>query len=148
MLPAKEEIGMTHWLLQSNPDRYDTDRPDWFTEWGMATRGLAAQLQPGDQVAIWKSGNSAGVYATATVAEGEPYETVIGPDDGFKCAEDIGKRRWCVDLEGGRRLDRPVLKETLRADPRFADAAILRAWRRPNPFPLSDEEWDAICSRI
>jgi predicted RNA-binding protein with PUA-like domain len=63
-------------------------------------------------------------------------------------AEDIGKRVWRVDLENGRRLNRPVLKSTLKADPRFADAQILKIPRAANPFPVSDEEWDAICSRI
>lgn len=139
---------MTHWLLQCNPDRYDTDHPDWLAYWGMAREDLAAKLHPGDQVVIWKIGKTAGVYATAKVAEGEPYETEIEPDAGFKHAEDIGKRVWRVDLENGRRLNRPVLKSTLKADPRFADAQILKIPKAANPFPVSDEEWDAICSRI
>ena len=36
----------------------------------------------------------------------------------------------------------------LRADPRFANAAILREWRSPNPFPVSDQEWEAILAHL
>jgi predicted RNA-binding protein with PUA-like domain len=137
---------MTHWLLQCNPDRYDIDNPDWLTRWSFAQQGLAAKLHPGDQVVIWLSGKAAGVYATAKVAEGEPYEDQT--DTGFKHAEDIGRRFWSVHLQDGRPLDRPVLKSTLRADPRFAHAQILKIPRKANPFPVSDKEWDAMSSRI
>jgi predicted RNA-binding protein with PUA-like domain len=139
---------MAHWLLQCNPDRYNTDHQDWLTGWSFAQQGLAAKLHPGDQVVIWKSGKAAGVYATAKVAEGQPYETEIAPDTGFERAEDIGKRVWCVHLQDGQPLDRPILKSTLRADTRFAHAQILKIPRQANPFPVSDEEWDAMCSRI
>jgi predicted RNA-binding protein with PUA-like domain len=148
---VKEETGMAHWLLQCNPDRYDTDHPAWLTGWSFAQQGLAAKLNPGDQVVIWLSGKGlsnqgAGVYATAKVADGEPYETET--DTGFKQAEDVGRPVWCVDLLDGRRLDRPVLKSTLKADQRFADAMILKIPGKANPFPVTDEEWDAISSRF
>jgi len=97
---------------------------------------------------IWLSGKDGGVYATAKVAEGEPYEAEIEPDSGFKRAEDIGKRVWCVDLENGRRLNRPALRSTLQVDPRFEDALILKIPKAANPFPVTDQEWDAISSRI
>jgi len=137
---------MTHWLLQCNPDRYDTVNPDWLTRWSFAHYGLAAKLHPGDQVVIWKSGKAAGVYAIAEVAEGEPYEDQT--DTGFKRAEDIGRLFWTVDLQDGQPLGRPVLKSTLKADPRFAHALILKIPAKANPFPVGDKEWDAMCSRI
>jgi len=39
---------MTHWLLQCNPDRYDTDHPDWLAHWGMA------RVRPGCQTSPWR----------------------------------------------------------------------------------------------
>jgi hypothetical protein len=137
---------MTHWLLQCNHDRYDTNNLDWLTRWSFFKKGLAAKLHPGDQVVIWLSGKAAGVYATAEVAEGEPYEDQT--DTGFKRAEDIGRLFWSVHLLDGQPLGRPVLKPTLKADPRFAHAQILRNPRQANPFRVSDEEWEAISSRI
>jgi hypothetical protein len=63
---------MTHWLLQCNPDRYDTDHPDWLANWVMARKGLAAKLHPGDQVVIRLSGKDGGVYATARLPRVNP----------------------------------------------------------------------------
>jgi len=80
--------------------------------------------------------------------EGQPYEAEIEPDSGLKRAEDIGKRVWRLNLKNGRRLNQPVLKKTLQADPRFEDALIVKIPKKANPFPVTDEEWDAICSRI
>jgi hypothetical protein len=137
---------MTHWLLQCNPDRYDIGNPDWLTRWSFAHYGLPAKLQPGNHLVIWKSGKAAGVYATAKVADGEPYEDQT--DTGFKRAEDIGRLFWSVHLQDGQRLGRPVLKPTLKADPRFAGTQILKNPRQANPFTVSDKEWDAIFSRI
>jgi hypothetical protein len=114
---------MTHWLLQCNHDRYDTNNLDWLTRWSFFKKGLAAKL-----------------------AEGEPYEDQT--DTGFKRAEDIGRLFWSVHLQDGQPLGRPVLKPTLKADPRFAHAQILRNPRQANPFRVSDEEWEAISSRI
>jgi hypothetical protein len=36
----------------------------------------------------------------------------------------------------------------LQADPRFENAKIITIPHAANPFPVTDEQWDAICSRI
>jgi 5-methylcytosine-specific restriction protein A len=45
-------------------------------------------------------------------------------------------------------LDQPVLAVDLVADPRFADATILREFRSGNPFRLTDEQWAAITDQL
>jgi EVE domain len=94
------------------------------------------------------TGKDGGVFATVRVAKGQAYEVEIEPDDGFKDEDRIGRHVWQVGLENGRRLNRPVLKSALKADPRFENVKILTIPKAANPFPVTDEEWDAICSRI
>lgn len=44
-------------------------------------------------------------------------------------------------------LDRPILRSTLKADPRFEDAEILTMPQAANPFMVTSEQWRAITSR-
>lgn len=141
----KKEKTVTNWIVQHNPAQYDTDNPKFLTEWNM-TR-YHDQISPGDNVAIWISGRQAGVYAIAKIGDGEPQLRVLTAEDGWK-GDNVGKQRQTWPLEGGTLLAAPILKSTLKADTRFENALILRMPHAGNPFPVTDQEWDAISSRI
>ena len=146
---------MANWIFQLNPDRFDIaasderDRPRRFN-----VARYRDQLRPGDNAAIWVSGSLAGVYGLATIAANEAgevdiYERVIEPDSGWRREEDIGQRIMTVNFrDDARWLDKPILRSILKADPRFEDAPILTIPHAGNPFPVTDEQWRAITSRL
>jgi hypothetical protein len=110
---------MAHWLLQHNPAH---ERPG--THWPI--RRYRNRIAAVDDVALWASGPDGGVVGLAQVA-GQPHEGTI-------------------ELEAVRTF--PVIaRDTLKADPRFAGALILRMAGGGNPFPLEPAQWQAIAER-
>jgi EVE domain len=141
---------MTNWIVQSSPEQYDQDHPRFLAYWNMTRYSLErrrSEIRSGNHVAVWISGPDAGVVAFAEIGEGEPYEKELREEDGWLPGYHLGERRWHWPLVNARRLDQPSLRSTLLADPRFRDALIIRQPWGHNPFPLTDPEWDAICSR-
>lgn len=138
-----------YWILQTRPEVFNRDNPGFLTEWSMTRwgiKGLRREVQPGDQVAVWVSGKNAGVVAFAEIGAGEFVEKERLPEAGW-LRESNGKKYPHVPLTNVRRLDKPIPKAVLIADPRFSDADFITGVRRRgNPFPVTDTEWDAICS--
>jgi hypothetical protein len=111
---------MAHWLLQYNPAHGRPGR-----HWPI--RRYRDRVKPGDDVALWASGRDGGVTGLGTVAE--------QPRDGV------------IEIEPARTF--PVIaRDTLKADPRFAAALIVRMSGGGNPFPLQPDEYQAIADRV
>lgn len=106
------------WLLQYNPAH---DRPG--RTWPI--RRYRDRITPGDEVALWASGRNGGVVG---------FGIVTDVHDGL------------VDLEPVRTFP-AIRRNLLKADPRFADALILRMPGGGNPFPLGGAQWQAIVDR-
>jgi hypothetical protein len=107
------------WLLQYNPAHEQHD-----AHWPI--RRYRDRVAPGDEVALWASGHDGGVTGL-----GQVVATTGG-------AVEIGNVRTF-----------PVIRrETLKEDPRFAGALILRMPGGGNPFPLEPEQWRAITERV
>ncbi|MGO9929687.1 MAG: EVE domain-containing protein [Mycobacterium sp.] len=141
---------MTNWIVQSSPEQYDQDHSIFLDYWNMTRYSLERrrrEIRPGDHVAVWISGRDGGVVAFAEIGDGEPFPKELREEDGWLPGSHLGKRRWHWPLVNARRLDQPILKSTLLADPRFKDALIIKTPFGHNPFPLTDPEWDAIRSR-
>jgi hypothetical protein len=110
---------MAYWLLQHNPAHYQPG-PQW------PIRRYRDRIAAGDEVALWASGRAGGVLGLGVIA-GLPH-------DGL------------VEIEAVRTF--PVIgRDVLKADPRFADALILRMPGGGNPFPLEPAQWEAVVSR-
>jgi len=119
---------MRHWILQANPRRYrlvDALRDNYeISSWSIAH--LRKEIAPGDEFALWLSGEERGVYALGVVTEpaeyrpddDDPYWT--DPADASTPRLHVGIRLW------QSLIDRPVLGVDLAEDPRFANALILR----------------------
>jgi hypothetical protein len=141
---------MKHWIFQGNSktvddiDRLRDDclatgrtryRLDWTVKW-------KADIQIGDQAAIWSAGGG-GVIAIGQVI-GEPFEGVEF-DDGYWIDRD-----WFAGLRtfaplGVVWLDQPVGRDMLKNDPIFAQSLIIKSsGKGKNPFPVSDVEWAVI----
>jgi predicted RNA-binding protein with PUA-like domain len=142
---------MAHWLLQGNPKRWRIadflaeHSPEELTNWSV-TR-YRDELQPGDDLALWRTGPDAGVIALGQVT-GPVYEAVGAADEYWQDREQAQRAHWWLPLRLTEVfLDAPVTREELRHDPAFAQAAILRQPFAGNPFRLSHAEWTAILDR-
>jgi predicted RNA-binding protein with PUA-like domain len=123
-----------HWILKTEPSDYsfaDLER-DRRTRWSGVSNPVALKhlraMARGDEVMIYHTGDEKRIVGLARVA-GAPY-----PDPG---AGD--ERRTVVDIAAGEPLPRPVTLAVIKADPAFADLALVRQGRLsvvPVPAPL------------
>lgn len=130
------------WLLQCNPRLTDiltsarTALPD-----AWCVKRHTREIRRHDRVVLWLSGAAAGVYAlgevTADVRPSVPH-TGAGAPSVTTAHLDL-----FVDL-----FDRPVRRDVLQADPRFADEPILRQPFAANPHRVSAGAFDAILERV
>jgi predicted RNA-binding protein with PUA-like domain len=125
---------MAHWLLKTEPSTYsyaDLER-EGRARWDGVTNPVALKhlraMAPGDLAFIYHTGSEKAVVGIARVAS-EP-----SPDPNAK-----DPRLVVVDLEPRERLARPVTLAAIKADPAFADWALVRVGRlsvMPVPAPL------------
>lgn len=138
--------GTKYWLFQANPARYrihDSLKREAEEWWNLNQH--ANDVRIGDLVAIWISGENAGVYALGKVIEGP----IVAPDSisgqGYWENRNDGlKEKPRVRVRYDRILiDRPLLKVFLEADPNLWDLKIIRSPRGTN-FSLKEREWGAL----
>ena len=136
---------MRNWIFQANPKRYDffpdvatADMPE---SW-IVSRHFG-DLQPGDRAALWLSGKCSGIYALGTVA-GPTFEASM--DNAWLRPQDRGEKRVFCPLKL-RRINPPLARADLLADPRFRLARIIRFPNARSPMLTRDEEW-AVLSEL
>lgn len=129
---------MAHWLLKTEPHKYSWDDlvGDGRTVWdGVRNHQAAINLRAmavGDEVLIYHSNEGKQAVGIARIARGH----FIDPSD------EAGKFP-AVEVEPVRPLARPVTLAALKADPAFADLALIRQ-SRLSVVPVGDAHWDAI----
>ena len=131
---------MARWLLQWNPNRWEPGGQP-ITNWKVSR--YLDELQPGEVVVLWRGGKDpgiCGIYRTTG-----PVEKVQEPKNQEEI--DLNVRYW-LPIQEIRRFFIP--KADLVTDPRFADHDIVNnpRHRQPNPFRLTDEQWEAIAHRM
>jgi hypothetical protein len=134
------------WIFQANPSKYDifhslaSEREEL---WNLNQH--AREVNVGDRILIWISGQDAGIYAVGTVLTPAVTRSDSGTGIGYWHTKKDGlqpKQRVLVRYDTVF-LDRPLTRDYLRADPELWDLSILRSPRGTN-FSVSDAEWDAI----
>lgn len=139
-----------NWLFQANPDRYrivDSLRIEPDEWWNLNQH--ASEVSVGDNVAIWLSGENAGLYALGSVAEG-PIKMADSErgQSYWKLEEDGKKVKPRVRVTYHRVItDRPLLKTFLLLSPEFRNLRVIRSPRGTN-FVLDDVEWSALVEWI
>lgn len=127
---------MALWLLKTEPEEYSyadlerAGRDVWDGVKNPQAQGYLRRMQPGDLVFIYHTGGERAVVAIARVTSA-PYPDPQAPD------------RVVVDVEPVRRLARPVPLATIKADPFFADWALVRQGRL-SVMPVTEEQWQRV----
>ena len=133
---------MPYWLVKSEPDAFSWDQQvaNKVEPWTgvrnhMAKNNLKA-MRKGDRAFFYHSNIGTEVVGIVEVAR-EAY-----PDPTVEPGE---KGDWvCVDMKAVRPLKTPVTLAALKADPRFAEVALIRQ-SRLSVMAISDEHWALIC---
>ena len=138
---------MAYWILQGNPEIYDTFgalQAGPIDRWRIARH--LQDVSRGDEFALWISGQGGGVSALGIVTE--PPKRDTDPDRFWVDPAEGRERAWRIGIQISRRLGCPVPRADLKADPGFAESLILRMPGGGNPFPVTPDEWLVLQSHI
>lgn len=123
------------WLLKTEPDHYsyaDLER-DGTTVWDGVGNNTALMhirtMQPGDLALIYHTGDQRQAVGLAEIISA-PYPDPLAGDPKLAV----------VDLRPLRRLRLPVTLTAVKADPEFADFALVRQGRL-SVVPVTDAQW-------
>ena len=129
---------MAYWLFKEEPDHYslaDLFR-DKRTVWDGVENNLSLKhlrsVQKGDRVLFYHTGGEKAVVGVMEVVKG-PYRDPARDDERFVV----------VDVKPVRRLDRPVSLAEIKANPKFADFALVRI-SRLSVMPVTAAQWAEI----
>jgi predicted RNA-binding protein with PUA-like domain len=126
---------MNFWLLKTEPDHYsyaDLER-DGATIWDGVANNTALMhirtMQPSDLALIYHTGDQRQAVGLAEITS-PPYPDPRAGDP----------KLVVVDLRPLRRLPQPVTLAAVKADPAFADFALVRQGRL-SVVPVTPEQW-------
>jgi len=127
-----------HWILKTEPSAYSFSRlqREGRAVWDGVTNPLALkhlrEMAVGDDLLIYHTGDEKAAVGLARVAR------AAYPDPK---AED--PRLVVVDVEAGRPLPKPVPLSAVKADPAFADLALVRMGRL-SVVPVPAAQWKRL----
>jgi predicted RNA-binding protein with PUA-like domain len=129
---------MAYWLFKEEPDHYSLDDlfRDKRTTWAGVGNNLALKhlrsVKKGDHVLYYHTGKEKSVVGVMEVVKG-PYPDPARDDDRFVV----------VDVKPLSRLHRPVSLAEFKANPKFADFALVRI-SRLSVMPVTDAQYAEI----
>jgi len=129
---------MAYWLFKEEPDHYSFDQllRDKRAVWSGVQNSLALKhlrsIKKGDHVLYYHTGKEKAAVGVMEVVKG-PYPDPTENDP----------RLVVVDVKPVRRLDRPVSLAEIKANPKFADFALVRI-SRLSIMPVSATQWSEI----
>ena len=129
---------MAYWILKTDADTYPYDQleRERRTVWDGVSNALALKhirsMAAGDSALIYHSNVGKELVGLARVVTA-PY-----PDPKHN-----DPKLLVVDLEADRRLPRSVSLATVKADPRFANLALVRM-SRLSVIPVPGEQWKEL----
>lgn len=131
---------MAHWLVKSEPDAFSWDQQvqNGTEPWTGVRNALASNnlkaMKQGDRAFFYHSNIGREIVGVVEVAR-EAY-----PDP----TDESG--RWvCVDMKAVGPMPRPVGLAAIKADPEFADLALVRM-SRLSVSPVSEAHWAKLCA--
>jgi predicted RNA-binding protein with PUA-like domain len=127
-----------NWLVKEEPSNYGFAQlqRDGRTRWSGVRNPLAQKhlqaMRPGDRVFYYHTGAEKAIVGIATVASAPSPE-----------AADPSGKLHAVDIAAGDPLPRPVRLAEVKADPFFADFALVRM-ARLSVMPVTDAQYTRI----
>ena len=127
-----------HWILKTEPSAYSFSRlqREGRAVWDGVTNPLALkhlrEMAVGDDVLIYHTGDEKAAVGFARVARAAYPDPKAGDP-----------RRVVVDVEAGRPLPKPVPLAAVKADPAFADLALVRMGRL-SVVPVPAAQWKRL----
>ena len=134
----EESTAMAHWLMKTEPDDYSWDRfvAEGETAWtGVRNAQAAANMRAmkrGDEVFFYRS-----VVDPAIVGD---HDRLGGVDTD---PSDPSGKKGHVMVKPKRPVRDEVSLKAIKADPRFADLALVRQ-SRLSVLPVSDAHWSVL----
>jgi predicted RNA-binding protein with PUA-like domain len=127
-----------NWLFKEEPSNYNFDAlvKDKKTVWSgvrnpVAQRNLHA-VRKGDRIFYYHTGDEKQIVGIAKALA-----------DAYPDPENPEGKAAVVDVGPVRKLARPVTLKEIKADPYFADFALVRI-PRLSVMPVSDDQWKRI----
>ena len=145
-----------HWLVKSEPDAFSWEQQaasgvePWTGVRNATARNNLAAMRLGDLAFFYHSNIGKEIVGVVEVAR-ETY-----PDPTADASPQKGKKprggpgggnagNWvCVDMKAVGPMPKPVSLATIKADPYFADFALVRQ-SRLSVMPVSKAHWDRLC---
>jgi predicted RNA-binding protein with PUA-like domain len=129
---------MAYWLFKEEPDHYSLD--DLFRDKRAVWAGIGnntalmhlRSVQKGDRVLYYHTGKEKAVVGVMEIVKG-PYPDPKRDDPRFVV----------VDVKPVSRLNRPVSLAEIKANPKFADFALVRI-SRLSVMPVTNQQWAEI----
>ena len=127
-----------YWILKTEPTTYSFERllKDRRTVWDGVSNPLAlkhlGEMAVGDQVLVYHTGDEKAAVGLARVVRAA-YADPKANDS----------KLVVVDLEAGHPLPKPVTLAAVKADPAFADLALVRMGRL-SVVPVKPEQWKRL----
>jgi len=125
-----------HWILKTEPSTYSFDRlvEERKTVWDGVSNPVALrhlrEMAVGDQVMIYHTGDVKAVVGLARITRAA-YPDPKDP------------KLVVVELEARNRLPHSVTLASIKADPAFADLALVRMGRL-SVVPVKPEQWNRL----
>ncbi|MDB5566919.1 MAG: hypothetical protein JWP84_3485 [Tardiphaga sp.] len=132
---------MPHWLVKSEPSTWSWDQQVAKGAKGEAWTGVRnhtakqymMKMKKGDRAFFYHSNEGKEIVGIVEIIR-EHY-----PDPTDESAKFV-----CVDIKADKPLKTPVTLVAIKADPRFAEMALLK-YSRLSVQPVTDAEWKMIC---
>jgi predicted RNA-binding protein with PUA-like domain len=130
---------MQYWLVKTEPDAFSWDQQvangvePWTGVRNHTAKRNLKDMRTGDNVFFYHSGAGKEVVGVVEVVR-EAYPDPTAEAGGWVC----------VDMKTIGPMPRPVTLAAIKADPKFADLALVRL-SRLSVVPVSKLHWDRIC---
>jgi hypothetical protein len=126
--PVEKQTSTQWWIFQANPKFYNIDAAIHdLQQLTWTVKHDAARASVGDRVFFWRAGREAGIIALGTIVEpARSRENLAAEEQYVFNPERLGGTQARVLVQIDQRLDEPLLRTTIAAEPRLKDLMILR----------------------
>jgi predicted RNA-binding protein with PUA-like domain len=133
---------LNRWILKTDSEVYPFEQleRDGSTVWDGVSNPVALRhirsMAPGDPLMIYHSGKTKAIVGLARVVSA-PFPDPRHPDG----------KLTVVEIEAGRRLSTAVSLAQIKADPAFADLALVRQ-PRLSVIPVPEPQWNRLLTMV